>query len=73
MDFLYIFDTDSFLKVKKNPFFRKKASYLVILCYIRKKPMSKIQAKKISLKFIPYFFVAVATLTAFGSNSGTWV
>ena len=35
--------------------------------------MSKIQAKKLSLKFVPYFFVAVATLTAFASNGGTWV
>ena len=35
--------------------------------------MSKLQAKKLSLKFVPYFFVAVATLTAFGSNGGTWV
>tara|TARA_B100001989_G_C24245871_1_gene319646 strand:- start:309 stop:416 length:108 start_codon:yes stop_codon:yes gene_type:complete len=35
--------------------------------------MSKIQAKKLSLKFVPYLFVAVATLAAFGSNGGTWV
>ena len=34
--------------------------------------MSKNQAKKLSLKFVPYFFVAVTTLTAFVSNSGTW-
>ena len=35
--------------------------------------MSKIQAKKLSLKFVPYLFVAVTILTAFGSNNGTWV
>jgi len=34
--------------------------------------MSKIQAKKISIKFVPYLFVAVTVLTVFGSNSGTW-
>tara|TARA_Y100000991_G_C21784092_1_gene268472 strand:- start:272 stop:379 length:108 start_codon:yes stop_codon:yes gene_type:complete len=34
--------------------------------------MSKTKAKKLSLKFVPYFFIAVATLTAFGSNNGTW-
>jgi len=34
--------------------------------------MSKTQAKKLSLKFVPYFFVAVTILTAFGSNGGTW-
>ena len=44
-----------------------------IVLYLIKKQMSKIQAKKFSLKFVPYLFVAVATLTAFGSNSGTWV
>ncbi len=35
--------------------------------------MSKTKAKNLSLKFVPYLFVAIATLTAFGSNSGTWV
>ena len=34
--------------------------------------MSKTQAKKLSLKFIPYFFVAVTIITAFGSKGGTW-
>tara|TARA_B100000886_G_scaffold326771_1_gene273578 strand:+ start:291 stop:398 length:108 start_codon:yes stop_codon:yes gene_type:complete len=33
--------------------------------------MSKIQAKKLSLKFAPFLFVAVTILTAFGSNNGT--
>jgi len=37
-----------------------------------KKFMSKSQAEKISLKFVPYLFVAVTILTAFGSNNGTW-
>ena len=35
--------------------------------------MSKKQAKKLSLKFVPYLFVAVTILTAFGSNGGIWV
>ena len=50
------------------------ASQLVILCYsLRKKSMLKTKAKNLSLKFVPYLFVAVTILTAFGSNSGTWV
>ena len=53
--------------------FEKKASYLVILCYIQKKnKMTKIKAKNLSLRFVPYLFIAVTILTAFGSNSGTW-
>ena len=43
-----------------------------IMLYLRKKLMSKTQAKKLSLKFVPYLFVAVTILTAFGTNSGTW-
>jgi len=35
--------------------------------------MSKIKVKKLSLRFAPYLFIAVTILTAFGSNSGTWV
>ena len=42
------------------------------MLYLGKKQMSKTQAKKISLKFVPYLFVAVTILTAFGPNSGTW-
>jgi len=34
--------------------------------------MTKIKAKKLSLQFVPYLFIAVTILTAFGSNSGTW-
>tara|TARA_B100001109_G_C18569693_1_gene338140 strand:+ start:221 stop:328 length:108 start_codon:yes stop_codon:yes gene_type:complete len=34
--------------------------------------MSKIKAEKISFKLVPYLFVAVTILTAFGSNGGTW-
>ena len=34
--------------------------------------MSKIQAKNLSLKFVPYLFVAVTILTTFGANSGIW-
>ena len=53
--------------------FEKIASYLVILCYIKEKIlMTKIKAKKLSLKFIPYLFILVTILTAIGSNSGTW-
>ena len=52
---------------------KEKASWLVILCYIWiKKQMSKTQAKNLSFKFVPYFFIAVTILTTFGSNSGTW-
>ena len=43
-----------------------------IVLYLIKK-MSKTKAKNLSLKFVPYLFVAVTILTAFGSNSGTWV
>tara|TARA_B100000886_G_C20099030_1_gene357093 strand:+ start:216 stop:371 length:156 start_codon:yes stop_codon:yes gene_type:complete len=50
------------------------ASYLVILCYnLRKKIMTNTKAKNLTLKFVPYLFVAVTILTAFGSNTGTWV
>ena len=34
--------------------------------------MTKTQTGKLSLKFVPYLFVAVTILTAFGSNNGTW-
>jgi len=34
--------------------------------------MTKAKAKKLSLRFVPYLFIAVTILTAFGSNSGTW-
>ena len=44
-----------------------------IVLYLIKKIMSKTQAKKLSLKFIPYLFVVVTILTAFGNNNGTWV
>ena len=42
------------------------------MLYLIKKLMSKIQAKKLSLKFVPYLFVAVTILTTIGSNGGTW-
>ena len=44
-----------------------------IVLYLIKKQMSKIQAKKLSFKFVPYLFVAVTILTAFRPDSGTWV
>jgi len=34
--------------------------------------MTKIKVKKLSLQFVPYLFIVVTILTAFGSNSGTW-
>ena len=43
-----------------------------IVLYLIKKQMSKTQAKKFSLKFVPYFFIAITILTTLGSNSGTW-
>ena len=43
------------------------------MLYLKEKLMSKFQAKKLSFKFVPYLFVAVTILTAFGTNSGTWV
>ena len=43
-----------------------------IVLYLRKKQMSKIQARKLSFKFVPYLFVAVTILTTLGSNAGTW-
>ena len=56
-----------------KPIFENKALYSVILCYIKEKIlMTKIKAKKLSLQFIPYLFILVTILTAFGSNSGTW-
>ena len=33
----------------------------------------KNKTQKLSFKLAPYFFIAVAIFTAFGSNSGTWV
>ena len=43
-----------------------------IMLYLEKTKMSKIQAKKLSFKFVPYLFIAVTILTTFGSNNGTW-
>ena len=43
-----------------------------IMLYLLKKVMSKTQAKKLSFKFVPFLFVAITILTAFGSNGGTW-
>ena len=42
------------------------------MLYLRKKLMSKSQAKNLSFKLVPYLFVVVTILTALGSNSGTW-
>ena len=58
---------------KKSLFFSDIFTISNILLYLEKKVMSKTQAKKLSLKFAPYLFVAVTILTAIGSNNGTWV
>ena len=42
------------------------------MLYLKKKQMTKTKAKQLSLKFVPYLFIAVTILTAFGSNNGTW-
>ena len=54
--------------------FLKGDSFMIsnIVLYLKKKQMSKTQAKKLSYKFVPYLFIAVTILTTFGSNSGTW-
>jgi len=69
---LNIYDTFLWLNASKSLFLKEIASWLVILCYIWEKKMSKTQAKKLSFKFVPYLFIAVTILTTFGSNSGTW-
>ena len=43
-----------------------------IVLYLIKNQMSKTQAKKLSFKFVPYFFIAVTILTTLGTNSVTW-
>ena len=43
-----------------------------IMLYLKKKQMTKIKAKKLYLQFVPYLFIVVTILTAFGSNGGTW-
>jgi len=43
-----------------------------IVLYLLKNKMSKTQAKKLSIKFVPYLFIAVTILTTFGPNTGTW-
>ena len=57
---------------EKNNFFRNNFMFSNIMLYLKQKVMSRTQAKKLSLKFVPYLFVAVTILTAVGSNSGTW-
>ena len=56
-----------------NVFF-KRNSFMIsnIMLYLGKKLMTKIKAKKLSLKFIPYLFVAVTILTTLGTNNGIW-
>ena len=70
---LNIYDTFLWLNAFKSLFF-KGDSFMIsnIVLYLKKKQMSKTQAKKLSFKFVPYLFIAVTILTTFGSNSGTW-
>ena len=70
---LNIYDTFLCINASKN-LFLKGDSFMIsnIVLYLLKKQMSKTQAKKLSLKFVPYLFIAVTILTTFGSNSGTW-
>ena len=42
------------------------------MLYLKKNQMTKIKAKKLSLQFVPYLFIAVTILTTFGTNNGTW-
>ena len=70
---LNIYDTFLWLNALQSPFL-KGDSFIIsnIVLYLKKKQMSKTQAKKLSFKFVPYLFIAVTILTTFGSNSGTW-
>jgi len=34
--------------------------------------MFKIKVKKLSFQFVPYLFIVVTIMTAFGSNNGIW-
>ena len=43
-----------------------------IMLYLKKNKMTKIKVKKLSLHFVPYLFIVVTILTAFGSNGETW-
>ena len=42
------------------------------MLYLKEKLMTKVKARKLSLQLVPYLFIVVTILTAFGSNSGTW-
>ena len=67
--------SDTFLSLNAlKSLFLKGHSFIIsnIVLYLVKNQMSKTQAKKLSLKFVPYLFIAVTILTTFGSNSGTW-
>ena len=63
------------MRQKSNikPIFREESFiFSNIMLYLKKKLMTKIKAKKLSLQFVPYLFIVVTILTAFGSNNGTW-
>ena len=57
---------------KKNYPRDESFTFSNIMLYYKKKLMTKIKAKKLSLQFVPYLFIVVTILTAFGSNSGIW-
>ena len=42
------------------------------MLYLKKNQMTKTKAKKLSLQFVPYLFIVVTILTAFGSDNGIW-
>ncbi len=43
-----------------------------IMLYLMEKSMTRIKPKNLSLQLVPYLFIVVTSLTAFGSNMGTW-
>ena len=43
-----------------------------IMLYLMEKSMTRIKSKNLSLQLAPYLFIVVTSLTAFGSNMGTW-
>ena len=56
----------------KNLYLRTKLHIQKYYVIFKRKKMSKVKAKKLSLQFVPYLFIVVTILTAFGSNGGTW-
>jgi len=55
-----------------NLFFCESFILSNIMLYLEKKLMTKIKAKKLTLQFVPYLFIVVTILTAFGFDNGNW-